>query len=72
MQADSLPAELPGKPRNTGVRSLSLLQGTNPGIKPGSPVLQADSLPAELPGKHRPSGKPSISTHISKRVNKTH
>ena len=26
MQADSLPAELPGKPKNTGVGSLSLLQ----------------------------------------------
>ena len=23
---------------------------SNPGIKPGSPVLEADSLPAELPG----------------------
>ena len=27
MQADSLPSEPPGKPRNTGVGSLSLLQG---------------------------------------------
>ena len=38
----------PGK--NTGVGSLSLLQGdvSNPGIEPGSPALQADSLPAEL------------------------
>ena len=27
LQVDSLPAELPGKPRNTGVGSLSLLQG---------------------------------------------
>ena len=26
MQMDSLPAELPGKPKNTGVGSLSLLQ----------------------------------------------
>ena len=26
LQADSLPAELPGKPKNTGVGSLSLLQ----------------------------------------------
>ena len=44
LQADSLPAEPPGKPKNTGVGSLSLLQGilTNPGIEPGSPVLQAD------------------------------
>ena len=28
--ADSLPAEPPGKPKNTGVGSLSLLQGTFP------------------------------------------
>ena len=27
MQVDSLPPELPGKPKNTGVGSLSLLQG---------------------------------------------
>ena len=29
-QADSLPAEPPGKPKNTGVASLSLLQGIFP------------------------------------------
>ena len=35
---------------NTGVGSLSLLQGIfqTTGIELGSPVLQADSLPAEL------------------------
>ena len=50
LQADSLPSEPPGKPKDTGVGSLSLLQGilTNPVMEPGSPVLQADSLPAEL------------------------
>ena len=40
--------------QNTGVGSLSLLQGMdlpNPGIKPRSPTLQADSLPAEPQGK---------------------
>ena len=49
---DSLPAQLLGKPKNTGVGSLSLLQGNlpDPGIEPGSPVLQ-DSLPVELPRK---------------------
>ena len=53
LQADSLPAELPGKPKNTGVGSLSLLQGNlpDPGTASGSPALQEDSLPAELPGK---------------------
>ena len=30
LQADSLPGEPPGKPKNTGVGSLSLLQGTFP------------------------------------------
>ena len=30
LQADSLPAEPPGKPKNTGVGSLSLLQGIFP------------------------------------------
>jgi len=30
LQADSLPAEPPGKPKNTGVVSLSLLQGIFP------------------------------------------
>ena len=52
LQAYSLPAEPPGKPKNTGVGSLSILQWIFlPGIKSGSPALQADSLPAELPGK---------------------
>ena len=39
--------------QNTGVGSLSLLQGNlpNPGIEPRSPTLQADSLPTELWGK---------------------
>ena len=47
LQEDSLPSEPPGKPKDTGVGSLSLLQGNlpNPGIK------LADSLSAELPEK---------------------
>ena len=45
MQVDYLPAEPPGKPKNTGVGSLSLLQ-PNPEIESGSPSLQADYLPA--------------------------
>ena len=54
LQADSLPSETPGKPKNTEMGSLSLLRGNLPdsGIRPGPPELQADSLPAE------PSGKP--------------
>ena len=52
LQANSLPSEPPGKPKNTGVGSLSLLQGNlpDPGIEPGSPALQVDSLPTELSG----------------------
>ena len=39
LQADSLPAQPPGKPKNAGVGSLSLLQGIFPTqeIEPGSP-----------------------------------
>ena len=50
MQADSLPAEPQGKPKNTGVGSLSLLRADlpDPGIDPGSPALQVDYLPTEL------------------------
>ena len=47
------PWSSPGQ--NTGVGSLSLLQGIfpNPGIKPRSPALQADSLPSEPQGSPR-------------------
>ena len=53
LQADSLLSKLLGKPKNTGVGGLSLLQGNlpDPGIELGSRSLHADSLPAELPGK---------------------
>ena len=45
------PWNSPGQ--NTGVSSLSLLQGNlpDPGIEPGSPALEADSLPTELSEK---------------------
>ena len=45
------PWNSPGQ--NTGVGSLSLLQGNllDPGIKLRSPVLRANSLPAEPQGK---------------------
>ena len=54
-----LPAELPEKPKNTGVGSLSLLQWNlfNPGMEPRSPALQADSLQTEPPGKPTVPGK---------------
>ena len=46
--ADSLLSKPSGKPMNTRVHSLSLLQGIFPTQKAGSPALQVDSL---LPGK---------------------
>ena len=53
LQADSLPSEPPGKHKNTGVGSLSLLQRLflTQELNPGFPALQAVSVPAELPGK---------------------
>ena len=50
LQADSLPAELPGKPKHTGVGSLSLCQWIFLTQK-SNRILQEDSLPAEQPGK---------------------
>ena len=47
LQVDSLSAEPQGKPKNTGVGSLSA-DLPNLGIELGSPTLQADSLPTEL------------------------
>ena len=55
------PWNSPGQ--NTGVGSLSLLQGNlpNPGIKPKFPALQADALPAESQGKPKNTGEGSLS-----------
>ena len=51
LQADSLPAEPQGKPKNTGVPIPSPEDLTDPGIKLGSPALQVDCLLTELSGK---------------------
>ena len=48
---DSLPAEPLGKPKNTGVGSLSLLQQIFLTQELNRGLLQADSLPTELSGK---------------------
>ena len=50
LQVDSLLAEPQGKPKNTGVYSLSFLQRIfpTPEIEPVSPALQVDSLPTEI------------------------
>ena len=63
LRADSLLSEPPGKPMNTGVGSLSLLQGIFPTqeLNQGSPALQADSLPAGLPGSPKMPYLPVIS-----------
>ena len=55
------PWNSPGQ--NTGVCSLSLLQGNlpNSGIEPRSPTLWADSLPAEPQGKPKNPGVGSLS-----------
>ena len=55
------PWNFPGQ--NTGVGSLSLLQGNlpNPGIEPRSPTLRADSLPAEPQGKPKNTKVGSLS-----------
>ena len=54
LQADSLPAESHGKPKKTGMGSLSLLQWIFPmQDKPAFPALQVDSLPTELSGKSK-------------------
>ena len=52
LQTDSLPGEPPGKPKNTGVGSMSLLQQIflTQESKLESPALQVDSLPTELSG----------------------
>ena len=49
LQLNSSLAEPPGKAKNTGAGSLSLLWQIL-GMEPGSPALQVDSLPPELPG----------------------
>ena len=55
------PWNSPGQ--NTGVGSLSLLQGIfpNPGIQPRSPTLQVDSLASEPQGKPKNTAVGSLS-----------
>ena len=53
LQANSLPTKPQGKPKNTVVGSLFLLQQIFPTQEsaPGSPAFLVDSLPTELSGK---------------------
>ena len=48
LQVNSLPAEPPGKPKNTGVGIPSQADLPNPGIELGSATLQVGCLPTEL------------------------
>ena len=79
LQADSFPAEPPGKPKNTVVGRLSLLQWIfpAPGIELRSPGLQVDSLPAEPPGKTNSNclnvyQEGNKCTHFGKFINEIH
>ena len=47
LQADSLPAELPGKPKNTGMCSLSLLQGIFPAQESNHCLLSYQGNPSK-------------------------
>ena len=51
ISVDSLPAEPQGKPKNTGVGSLSLLRWIFPTQELNQGLLQADPLQTELSGK---------------------
>ena len=44
LQADSLPPESPGKPKNTGVGSLTLLQGTFPTLELNQGLLRCRQI----------------------------
>ena len=65
LQADSLPAEPQGKPKNTGVGKPipSPEDLPDPGIEPGSPALQADLSPFFLLGSWESWGE-SIKFHF--------
>ena len=69
---DSLPTEPQGKPKNTGVGSLSLLQGIflTQEIELGSPALQVDSLPTELSGKPYTHERGCRETNLRPSLNK--
>ena len=66
LQADSLPSELPGKPKNTGTGSLSLLQGffptqeSNRGLLHCRRILYQLSYQGRSPFSDHPIYPPSI------------
>ena len=48
LQVDSLPAEPPGKPKNTGVGSLALLQGNFPTLELSQGLLHCRQILYQL------------------------
>ena len=60
LQVDSLPAEPPGKPKNTGVGSLSLLQGIFPTQKSNQGLLHCRQILYQLSYQGSPGAKESL------------
>ena len=64
LQADSLLSELPGKPKNTGVGSLSLLQGIFPTQELNQGLLHCRQILYQLSYQ----GSPHISSRRQKQL----
>ena len=60
LQADSLPAESPGKPVNTGVSSLSFLQGIFPTQKLNQDLLHCRQILYQLSYQGSPKNRPTF------------
>ena len=60
LQVDSLSSEPPGKPKTTGVGSLSLLQGMFPTQEANRGLLQCRWILYQLSYQGKPSGPPLI------------
>ena len=61
LQADSLPAESPGKTKNTGVGSLSLLQGVFPTQESNWDLLHCRQILYQLSYQRRLGGSKNVS-----------
>ena len=60
LQADSLPSELPGKPKNTGVGSLSLFQGIFPTRESNRGLLHHRWILYQLSYQRSPDSRPIV------------
>ena len=67
LQADSLPAESPGKPKNTGVGSLSLLQQIFPTQESNQDLLHCRQILYQLSykGSFKKPGKSKVCQRLS-------